>query len=170
VATKRVYVLRHAKSSWDDPQMGDHDRPLAGRGRRAGAAIAQHMRAAGLAPELVICSTARRTRETLELLEPAVGAAETRLEEHVYGASATDLLELLRGMPEDVDSVLLIGHNPGVQQLVLALAAPGSRIEAVASKFPTGALATLSFDGARWSDLKPESAELDGYVRPRDLR
>jgi len=111
---KRVYLLRHAKSSWKHPELADHDRPLAGRGKRAAKGIAKHMRARELEPELVLCSTARRARETLERIEPALGHTQVRVERELYGASAHDLLARLRRLPDDVGSVLVIGHNPGI--------------------------------------------------------
>lgn len=167
---KRLYLLRHAKSSWDDPVVADHDRPLAKRGRRAGAAIARHIEEHGIEPALVLCSTARRARETLELVAPALGGAPVAFEDELYAASAAELLERLRRVPDDVASVLMIGHNPGMQQLMLRLARPHPELAAVAEKFPTAALATLTFAGDRWSRLDSETSELVGVVRPRDLR
>src|SRR5919198_777243 len=102
-AGRRLHLLRHAKSSWKDP-----DRPLARRGRRAADAIARHMRDEAIAPELVLCSTARRARETCEGIGPALGAAPVRYEPELYGASAATLLERVRSLPDDVESVLLI--------------------------------------------------------------
>jgi phosphohistidine phosphatase len=169
--SKRLFVLRHAKSSWDDPGLADHERPLAARGRRAVEAIAAHVSEAGIAPDLVLCSSARRTRETLEAI--AVGG-EHVIEPDLYGASCEDVLERLHRVPEEVGSVMLVGHNPALQALVLRLAddqaeADGSGLDEVRRKFPTGALATLTFDGA-WTDLSPRSARLAAYVRPKSLR
>jgi phosphohistidine phosphatase len=166
---RALYLLRHVKSSWDDPLLGDHDRPLARRGRKAGAAMAAYLVEHDIGPELVLCSTATRTRQTLELLEEAVAGAEVAYEEALYAASAVTLLRRLRRVPDEVGSVLLIAHNPGIQQLALALAAPSPRRAAMEDKFPTGALAALRFDGS-WSDLAREGLELRDFVRPRDLR
>jgi phosphohistidine phosphatase len=166
---KRIYLLRHAKSSWKDDTLPDHDRPLAGRGRKAAKAIARHLRAEAIAPELVLCSTALRVRQTLERIEPALGRRLVRVEADLYGASAHALLERLRGVPDTVSSVMVIGHNPGLQELVLQLARPGPELSAVRLKFPTAALATLAFAGARWADLDAGAAELVAFVRPRDL-
>jgi phosphohistidine phosphatase len=163
---KRVYLLRHAKSSWNHPELPDHDRPLAGRGKRAAKAIVKHMRAQEFEPELVLCSTARRARETLERIEPALGRAPVRVEGDLYGASARELLARLRRLPDDVGSVLVIGHNPGMHELALELA--GSAPE-LAGKFPTAALATLAFHGSAWGELGPEATELVELIRPRDL-
>jgi phosphohistidine phosphatase len=96
---RRLFLFRHAKSSWKDPGQADHDRPLAGRGRRAAKAVAGHMREERIEPELVLCSTARRARETLERIEPALGVADVRFEPALYGASAGALLERLHDVP-----------------------------------------------------------------------
>jgi phosphohistidine phosphatase len=124
----------------------------------------------GLEPELVLCSSAARTRETLELLRPALGDASTvRFEDALYAASAETLLERLRAVPADVSSVLLIGHNPGMQDLALLLAASGADLERLAAKFPTAALATLSIATASWQQLSRGDAELTAYVVPKEL-
>jgi phosphohistidine phosphatase len=167
--TKRLYLLRHAKSSWKQPELADHDRPLASRGRRAAKAIARHLRERQIAPELVLCSTARRARETLEWIEPALATAAVRREPQLYGASADVLLERLRTVPEDVASVMLIGHNPAIEQLALDLARPSPERRELEAKFPTAALATLEFVGASWRDVSRGGAELISLVRPRDL-
>jgi phosphohistidine phosphatase len=166
---KHLHVLRHAKSSWDDPSLRDHDRPLNGRGKRAAKTMSRHIRDAGVVPDLVLCSTATRARQTLERIEPVLGRRETHVEADLYGASARSLLARLRLVPDTIGAVLLIGHNPGLQDLVLALAAPGDARRRVEEKFPTAALATLEYEGAAWDRLAPGAAELVGYVRPRDL-
>ena len=166
---RRLYLLRHVKSSWTDADLADHDRPLAGRGRRAADAIADHMRAEAIAPDLVLCSTARRARETCERIGPALGAAPVRYEAGLYGASAMSLLERLRGLPDDVGSVLLIGHNPAIEELAVALARPSRRRRDLEVKFPTGALATLTGPLPSWRGLDHDSVELVAFVRPRDL-
>jgi phosphohistidine phosphatase len=166
---KRVYLLRHAKSSWKASGVPDHDRPLARRGRRAAKAIARHLREQGIEPELVLCSTARRARETLERLEPALETSLVRFEPELYGASAGALLDRLRAVEDAVESVLLIGHNPGMQMLALDLARPTGDIREIDAKFPTAGLATLEFPGGGWDALAPGSAELVAFVRPRDL-
>ena len=162
----RLYLLRHAKSSWDHPELADHDRPLAKRGRRATKALARYLREHEIAPELVLCSTARRARETLERIEPALGTPSVRYESELYAASAGALLERLREVPDEVSSVMLIGHNPGIEELAHGLAGPAPELGA---KFPTGALAMLTLTGARWRDLDRGGARLVGFVRPRDL-
>jgi phosphohistidine phosphatase len=163
---KRLFLLRHAKSSRDDEGLADRDRPLARRGRRAAEAMAKHLREKKISPELVLCSPARRTRETLEMVGPS---GEVRMEEELYRASANGLLSRLQEVPDDVASVMLIGHNPAIEDLALALAAGGARLVDMESKFPTGALATLDVPDS-WRELAPDSAELVGFVTPKELR
>jgi phosphohistidine phosphatase len=170
-ATKQLFVLRHAKSSWDDPGLDDHERPLAPRGRQAVKVVGEHLRKAGIRPALVLCSSSRRTRETLAGVSPG---GETLIEPGLYGASAQDVLDRLRRVRDDVESVMVIGHNPALQILVLRLAVngasvpDGSDLAAIQQKFPTGALATLTLE-CRWSELAPGSARLAGYVSPKAI-
>jgi phosphohistidine phosphatase len=167
---KRVYLLRHAKSSWKDDSVADRDRPLAGRGRRAAKAIAGHLEAEQIRPDLVLCSPARRTRETLERVEGAFGdRVEARFDEALYGASAPELLARLKALPQEVGSVMLIGHNPGLEELALALASDGEGLARMREKYPTAALATIELHAERWSAIERGSGKLVGYVRPRDL-
>jgi phosphohistidine phosphatase len=160
-----LYLLRHAKSSWDDERLADRDRPLAPRGRRAAERMARHLRDEGILPSLVLCSPARRTRETLEAVGPG---GEVRIEDELYGASEAALLGRLQRVPDAVESVMLIGHNPAMQELAVGLAGAGARLEDVEAKFPTGALATLAVPGG-WRELAPGSAELVAFVKPREL-
>ncbi len=169
LTNRRLFVLRHAKSSWDNPGLDDHERPLAPRGRRAVEAIAAHLDASGIEPELVLCSSARRTRETLEGV--AVGG-EHMIEPALYAASTEEVLNRLRQLPDSVSSVMLIGHNPAAQMLVLRLTNhDGSGVQdperdEVKRKFPTGALATLAFD-CSWSELAPGCAHLQEFTFPK---
>ncbi|HVN62008.1 MAG TPA: histidine phosphatase family protein [Gaiellaceae bacterium] len=166
---RSLYLLRHAKSSWDDPTLADHERPLAPRGRRDAGRIAAHLLELGIRPELVLCSTALRTRETLEVIRPALGDATVKLEAELYAASAVALLERLREVPEKRTSVMLIGHNPGLQDLALALAPAGPGRDRLEAKFPTAALATLTIPAATWQELTPADAVLADYVVPKQL-
>jgi phosphohistidine phosphatase len=166
---RTLYLLRHAKSSWDDPTLGDHERPLAPRGRRGAKRIAQHLRRLGSEPELVLCSSATRTRETLELLAPATDTSTIRIEDGLYGASSDELLGRIRQVPDAVASVMLIGHNPGLHELALVLASAGDELERLERKFPTAALATLAL-AETWSRLEPAGATLAAYVVPKQLR
>ncbi|MBV9941218.1 MAG: histidine phosphatase family protein [Solirubrobacterales bacterium] len=168
-ASKRLFVLRHAKSSWDDPGLADHERPLTPRGRRALKALASYMQARGIEPELVLCSSSRRTRETLDGI--AVGG-EHVIERTLYEADTDEVLERLRRLPVDISSVMLIGHNPVAQMLVLRLtnhdadgaADPGR--EEVKRKFPTGALASLTVS-CGWRELAPGCARLNEFTSPK---
>jgi phosphohistidine phosphatase len=166
--TKRLFILRHAKSSWDDPGLEDRERPLAPRGQRAVAVLAEHLKANAIAPELVLCSSSRRTRETLD----GIGAGGRQvIERELYGASADELLARLQRVDDEVESVMVIGHNPTMQTLVLRLAAGSPAADELAqaqAKFPTGALATLAFESA-WSGLGPGRAQLTAFVRPKAL-
>jgi phosphohistidine phosphatase len=168
--THSLYLIRHAKSSWSDPTLPDQERPLARRGRRDAKRIAKHLLRLGIMPELVLCSPTQRTRETLELVRPALGTTATvRLEAELYAASAETLLERLRAVPEEVASVMLIGHNPGLHDLALLLASAGTELERLEAKFPTAALATLTLPRATWRRLSQADAVLAAYVVPKQL-
>jgi len=162
-----LYLLRHAKSSWDDPTLPDKERPLAPRGRRDAKLLAEHLRRERIAPELVLCSPAVRTRQTLQLVRPPGRVAFL---DALYGASCDELLELLRSVSDTIDSVMLIGHNPGLRELALELASGRSGLERLEAKFPTAALATLTIAAGPWGRAAPGDAVLTGYVVPKQLR
>jgi phosphohistidine phosphatase len=166
-----LYLLRHAKSAWDDPSIEDHDRPLAARGRRAARAMARHFRGLGSDPELILCSSSERTRETLDLLMPGFAAAPiVAVERGLYLAGAEAMLARLRAVEDRVERVLLIGHNPGLHELALLLAQTGrAKLRApLARKFPTAALASYAIESG-WSAIGPETARLVAYVTPAEL-
>lgn len=166
----RLLVLRHAKSSWNNAYLADFDRPLAPRGRRAAEAMAAHL-ATVEPPALVLCSPARRAQDTLDFLRPHLpDSTDIRLEDDLYGASAPFLLARLRQVGGEVPKVLLVGHNPGLEDLVRALGRHGDPelIARVQAKFPTAAAATLAFDGP-WTTLGPGGARLEAFVVPADL-
>ena len=166
---KTLYLLRHAKSSWKDETLADRDRQLSGRGRKASTRMAEHMGDAGVAPALVLCSPALRTRDTLERVLPGLGGnPRVEIEEELYGAGAAELVARLNRVEESVAAVMLIGHNPGLELLALSLAATGERLDELRAKFPTGALATLAVPGS-WAELAPGGAELTAFVIPREL-
>jgi phosphohistidine phosphatase len=167
---RRLHLLRHAKSSWDDPTLSDRDRPLAPRGQRAVVRIANWARKHDVRPQLVLSSDARRARETLEGALPGLGAPDVQIEEGLYAASAEALLERLRSLPDDVDEAMLVGHNPGLAGVLLLLAEPGELRERAQAKVPTGALATLEAELVTWSELEPGCARLVAYVIPRELK
>jgi phosphohistidine phosphatase len=167
---RTVFLLRHAKSSWSDPTVLDIDRPLAPRGERAAKEIAKYMRRKRIRPACVLCSPSVRTRRTLEAIEPALGRnCVIELVPALYAASRQELLRQLQALPDSVASVMLIGHNPGLQELALTLASRGANLPRLEEKLPTGALATLVADCENWTALKPADAELVDYVVPRDL-
>ena len=160
---KRLWLLRHLKSSWDEPGLADHDRPLAPRGRKAGKRMRQWAAEHEVRPDLVLCSTAVRARATLDLVAPALGTPEVEIEGGLYHAWADDLLERLRVVAPDLEGVLLIGHNPGLHELAALLAPPGPEA------FPTGALAELRIDVDDWKTLRAGEAELAQLILPRQL-
>jgi len=166
-----LYLLRHAKSSWADPDLPDHDRPLTPRGERAARRIAGHIRRERIRPGLVLCSTAARARRTLEIIAPAMGdAVPVRVEDGLYGVDAEDLLSRLREVPDEVDAVLVVGHNPGLQELAVELAGDGNAgaLRRLNERFPTGALATLTTAG-HWTELGAGTTRLESLIVPRDL-
>ena len=166
---KTLYLLRHAKSSWEDPTLADHDRPLAPRGRRASKVIAEYLRRQPNTPRLVLCSSSERTRETLKRISSALrGDVEVRIEERLYTASASGLLERLHEIDARVNPAMLIGHYPALQELALNLAARGVDLTPLREKFPTAGLATLTFRGS-WDELAPGAARLIAFVTPKEL-
>jgi phosphohistidine phosphatase len=170
---KTVLLVRHAKSSWDDPASGDFDRPLAPRGRKAAPRIARYMHDEGLTPELVLCSAALRAQETWALMAPAFDTdIPMELRRDLYHAAPHQLLEALREAPDEAAVVLMVAHSPGMEGLAIGLSGPGSErdaVERLTAKFPTGALAVISFDGDRWGDLGENGGALTRFVCPRDL-
>jgi phosphohistidine phosphatase len=167
---RRLHLLRHAKSSWDDTTLRDRDRPLAPRGRKATTRIARWARKHDVRPQLVVTSSAVRARETLEGVRPGLGEPEVWTEVALYAASAETLLARARMLPDEAEEAMLIGHNPGLQHLLLLLAEPGELRDRAEAKFPTGALATLDADIVSWSALEHGAARLVEFVVPRELK
>ena len=167
----RLILLRHAKSSWDDVSLPDEERPLAPRGQRAVELLRAHLHAQDVVVDVVLCSPARRTRETWAGIRAGLHSEpEVRFVPDVYEATADDLLRVLRTVGADPAAVLLIGHNPGRAELAGRLVDGGeaSALTRLEQGFPTGGLATLSFAGA-WAELGWGRARLEDFVRPRDL-
>jgi phosphohistidine phosphatase len=166
----RLHLLRHAKSSWDDSTLADRERPLAKRGRKAAKRIAGWAARHDVRPQVVACSSAVRTRQTLQRVLPDLGQPEVWTEDSLYAASAETLLARVQALPDEVEEAMLIGHNPGIQELVLLLAEPGELRDRAAAKFPTGALASLEADAGGWADIRPGQIRLSSFVVPRDLK
>jgi len=168
---RRLMLLRHAKSEWPDG-VDDHERPLARRGRRASPLIGNHMVEAGLMPDLVIVSTARRAQETWDLVRPALrGKIGRRDEPRIYEAPAGSILEVIHETPIEAHTLLLVGHNPGFQDLALELTGQGRQpdLTRMREKYPTGGLAVIDFDIGTWRDVAPAAGELQRFVTPRSL-
>ena len=166
---KRLHLLRHAKSSWDDPALPDHDRPLAPRGRKAVRRLARWADEHDLRPDLVLCSPALRATQTLEGILASLGAPEVVIDGVLYVASGDDLLQRTTQLRDAVGEAVLIGHNPGLADLCLLLARPGDERDRVSENLPTGALATLDLDVGAWAELAPGCAALTRLVLPREL-
>ena len=161
---KALLVVRHAKSSWDDPARDDHERPLNKRGRRDGPRMGALLREYGLIPDVVISSDAVRARLTAEAMaEAARYTGEVLLDQRIYLASPADILSLLRTVRESADTVMIVGHNPGLEELVEQLT--GERPD-----LPTAALAQIVLPIDQWRDLKPSTrGTLMGHWRPKEL-
>ncbi len=171
---RQLLLMRHAKSSWDDPRLSDHARPLNARGRQSAAAMRRAMHELGLAPDMVLVSSARRTLQTLEALEPWDDTPLVEPMDALYLASAPQLLTVLRGVAETTRSVLLLGHNPGLHELAMLLAGPramasGAPVTSrLAEGYPTGALAEFAVAGS-WRSLGEGGGRLLRFLCPRDL-
>lgn len=168
----RLWLLRHAKSAWDDPTLDDFARPLSPRGRKSCRRIGRHMAERGIAPDLVLCSPATRTRQTWERLEKRLGQdARVRFEPSVYLADPGALLALVRAVPTACREVLLVGHNPGLEELAQKLAgsAAGDALTRLTDKYPTGALAELTFAARTWAQVAPDGGFLASFVTPNQL-
>jgi phosphohistidine phosphatase len=166
-------LFRHAKSSWADPMLGDFDRPLAPRGEKAAAAMGAFIAAEGLMPDLILCSGSARTRQTLALAsqdwpsQPGI-----RYEDALYHATVPAMLAQLRAAPDDKRHVMMVGHNPGMQDFALQLVGGGKAadLRELARKFSSGALAVVAFRTVEhWRDIKPGDGHLTLFKRPRDL-
>jgi phosphohistidine phosphatase len=165
---KTLYLLRHAKSSHDDPSLEDIARPLAKRGRRAAEAIGQYIARYKIAPALVLCSTAIRARETLaRATEEWPLKAPIEYRQSLYLATAAALIEEVQTLDDELHSVMLVGHNPGMEELAALLTPPAK--SARPPKFPTGALAVFIFAGKHWRAVAPGRGRLASIITPREL-
>lgn len=166
-------LLRHAKSSWDDPAEDDFDRGLNARGKSAAPEAGKVIAGLCFVPSLILCSSARRTRETLDLALPALKASgaepQVVFDDKLYLASQVTLLEIVRDIAEAHTRVLVIGHNPGLHALAMLLAGHGeaTAIEALSDRFPTCALALMTFGRERWRDVRPREGTLEAFWTPK---
>jgi len=167
---KTLHLLRHAKSSWKDAALDDHERPLSKRGRETAKTLGRYLRREKIKPDLAVCSTAVRARETLAPIRKKTKLRKVVLEDGIYEVAQEHLWERIRALPKNAKSVLLIGHNPALQELALELADADSRalFPAIEAKFPTGAMATFRFKGA-WKELRPNGAALVAFTTPKDI-
>lgn len=170
---KTLALLRHAKSDWSDPGLGDFDRPLAPRGIKAAGRMGKALEALGLAPDLVLCSEARRAHQTWDLVAVRMHRVpRVELLQSLYLATPRTMLREIGAQDTGVACLMLIGHNPGMENLAAELAGPGSdsvAAQIMAEKYPTAALAVLSFDLPTWRQIQPGSGRLVRFLRPRDL-
>jgi phosphohistidine phosphatase len=165
-------LLRHAKSSWSDPVTSDRERPLAARGLADAPLMGKAMAERGIDPELVLCSSARRTRDTLDLVLPELRVEpKVVYEDALYHASAEEMLGMLHAL-QGVNRVLLVGHNPEIQSFALDLVGSGPKNyrDRLRSKYPTAGLAVINFDGGLWKSITVNSGTLSLFLTPKDLR
>ncbi len=173
-ALKRLFLLRHAKAQPADGSVEDYDRTLMLSGMQDGAAMARYLRKADYRVDTIICSAAARTTQTAELVLHEL-TAEIDYRENLYLADPARILAAVRAMPASVSSLMVVGHNPGLEECATLLAREPvrrkerARHEALEEKFPTCALAILDFDVGRWRDVAQNSGKLVDFVRPRDL-
>lgn len=173
---KTIYLLRHAKSDWGDAEIADQDRPLNERGRDAAPRMGAYMKAHRYKPDLVLCSTARRTVETFELVKGYLGGDMTvEFEEALYLAEPRPLMQRLRSLDDTVKAVMFIGHNPGIAQFATGLcSAPKSAAEEkvhghMREKYSTCALAVIQSPAKTWRDVRAGGGTLKDFTRPKDL-
>lgn len=171
---KTLTVLRHAKSGWDEPAARDFDRSVNERGKRAAKLIGEHARAKGLAFDRIVASPAVRVVDTLDVFQAAMGNEnlEPTWDRRIYLASSASLLDVLRDVPDHVVDLLMVGHNPGLEDLILELV-PDVQEEPLRAipedKFPTAALAVMELPIDKWADVRTRSAHLTHVICPRDL-
>lgn len=163
---KRLYLLRHAKAS-SSPELSDHERPLAPRGVAATELLTRYLKSQERGPRAVLCSSARRTQETLQGISAGLsGDSEVTVDAGIYCAPTEVLLDRVRSLPEDVDSAMVIGHNPGLHDLAVLLAGAEAGVRLAA--FPTGALVTLDASCA-WDAVGEGACVIADYVVPKEL-
>lgn len=169
---KTIILLRHAKSAWDDPDLPDHDRPLSERGREDAATLGRIWQGRQVSPELVVTSSARRTQQTLELVQNRLDAQPpVTVERELYLCGRRAWLERLRRLPAEVETVLVVGHNPDLHDLALYLVGSGDKDlrKSLARKFPTCASVTLRVETEDWRTIDHGVAQLVAFDTPSRL-
>jgi len=169
---KSLYLMRHAKSDWGDYTLPDHERPLNERGCEAAAKMGAYFDTNGISPALILCSTAKRTRETLDILISNSGiTAPTEYCADIYEASVQTLMSLIKDKGANNSSLLMIGHNPGFHMLGLELSKPseGNAYQKLLHRLPTGALMEIEFDGETFSEIASQTGHLRSFIRPKSL-
>ena len=158
-----LYLLRHAKSSWNDSSLRDFDRPLKKRGREAAEQVGKRLAVEKLSNPVVICSPAVRTRQTAEIvLKSAKLPVEPRFDERIYEASLRELVQVVSEIPADKEVAIMIGHNPGFEELLAFLSGEHRRM-------PTCALAKIKFGDVSWKDVRAGEGSLDRFIAPKEL-
>lgn len=168
---RTLMLLRHAKSSWDQPGQDDFDRPLTARGQEAASQVGRYLVSKRLRPDRILCSPAARARETCERVRAELGEVRVIHLDELYLATSARLLEACWRVEATIKTLALIGHNPGLEALALRLVGSGSTRERqkMATKFPTGALAMIEFDCPGWDEVGDGGGRLARFVRPKDL-
>lgn len=160
---KHLFLLRHAKSSWDDPSLDDFDRPLNDRGKKAAPLMGRIMRERDVQPDLILCSTAKRTKQTAKLVaESAKLKSPIVFTDEIYEASTEALLDIIKAQEASVESILMIGHNPGLSELLMELTGEYEH-------FPTAALAKVALEVDKWKSIKGGAGQLKWILRPKEL-
>ncbi|MCS7268215.1 MAG: histidine phosphatase family protein [Geminicoccaceae bacterium] len=170
---RELLLFRHAKSAWDDPTLLDHERDLAPRGRKAAPRMGRLIAAQGLVPDLVLCSTAKRAVRTWELAAAELPRpVEVKRLASLYLAPPSRLLRIVRRQPDAVHRLLVVGHDPGLHRLALALVGEEDahvRNSGLIEKFPTAALARIALPVEHWSEVGPGAGRLLAFYKPRAL-
>jgi len=160
---KTLLLLRHAKSSWDNPGLRDFDRPLSARGERDAPRIGKALRKRAVTPALIFSSPAARAKATIEAVTKSAKLdAEPKFDEKIYGASTPELMRIIRRLPDESSCVLLVGHNPGFEDLV-------ERLTGKSERMPTAALACIQFQIDHWDDVEDHKGTLDWLITPKQL-
>lgn len=170
---KTLYLLRHAKSSWDEPELADHDRPLAPRGEDAAPRMGVYLRDHTPRPQVVLCSSAERARQTwLHIAPLLLPAPEVEIRRDIYDAGPRELLAAVHGLPDALWCGMIVGHNPALEDFADTLAGPESNTDALKrmrKKYPTAALAEFAFDVDEWDGVAVGGGRLMAFTRPKDL-